>query len=139
MNHLNQLYAHTKSYWRDDCKRFSRESQTEAARIKKLVHSFTSSGMSTEEFFKYLIKHDAILLEEIRGIEHLILCKLASKFVEGRRDHTRSVLAVQHRMETLASDQMKIQDDLVEILAQFSASRSSRSSRDARTRATRAA
>ena len=139
MYHLDQLYAHTKSYSKDDCKRFSRESQMEAARIKKLVHSFTSPGVSTEESFKYLIKNDAILLEEIRGIEHLILCNSASKFVGRRRDHTRSVLTVQHRMETLARDQMKIQDDLVEILARFSASRSSRSSRDARTRASRAA
>jgi hypothetical protein len=54
MYHLDQLYAHTKSYSKDDCKRFSRESQMEAARIKKLVHSFTSPGVSTEESFKYL-------------------------------------------------------------------------------------
>jgi hypothetical protein len=136
--HIDQLYAHTKSYSKDDCKRFSRDSLMEAVRITNLLDSFTSSGASTEESFKYLLKNDAILQEEIRGIEHLILCKSASMFLHGRRDHARSVLAVQHEMETLSRDQMMIYDDLVEILARFSASRSSRSAMDARARASRA-
>ena len=76
MYNLDQLYAHTKSYSEDDCKQFSRDSLMEVARIKKLVHSCTSSGTSAEESFEYLLKNDAILPEEIRGIEHLILCKM---------------------------------------------------------------
>jgi len=137
--HLDQLYAQTKSYSKDDCQRFSRDSQMEAVRIKNLVVSSTPIGASTKESFKNLLKNDAILPEEIRGIEHLLLYKSASTFLHGRRDHARSVLTVLHQMETLVRDQMMIHDDFVETLARFSASRSSRSAMDARTRASMAA
>ena len=137
--HLDQLYAQTKSYSKDDCQRFSRDSQMEAERIKNLVVSSTPIGASAKESFKNLLKNDALLLEEIRGIEHLLLYKSASKFLHGRRDHARSVLTVLHQMETLVRDQMMIHDDFVETLARFSASRSSRSAMDARTRASMAA
>ena len=33
--HLDQIYAQTKSYSKDDCQRFSRDSLMEAVRIKK--------------------------------------------------------------------------------------------------------
>ena len=56
--HIDQLYAHTKSYSKDDCKQFSRDSLMEAVRITNLMDSFTSFGASTEESFKYLLKND---------------------------------------------------------------------------------
>jgi hypothetical protein len=71
--HLDQLYAQTKSYSKDDCQRFSRDSQMEAVRIKNIVNSSTSIGASTKESFKNLLKNEAILPEEIRGIERLVL------------------------------------------------------------------
>ena len=78
--HLDQLYAQTKSYSKDDCQRFSRDSQMEAVRIQNLVVSSTLIGASTKESFKNLLKNEAILPEEIRGIEHLVLYRLASTF-----------------------------------------------------------
>ena len=80
LHHLDQLYAQTKSYSKDDCQRFSRDSQMEAVRIQNLVVSSTLIGASTKESFKNLLKNEAILPEEIRGIEHLVLYRLASTF-----------------------------------------------------------
>ena len=140
--HLDQIYAQTKSYSKDDCQRFSRDSLMEAVRIKNLVVSSTPIGASTKESFKNLLKNDVLLPEEIRGIEHLLLYKSRSKLLQDRRDHARAVLLMQHRMETLAKDpvkQGKVQGDIAEALASFSASRSSRSVKHARIRASMAA
>jgi len=140
--HIDPIYAQTKSYSKEDCQGFSRESMMEAVRIKKLVLSSTPPGASTKESFKHLLKNDVILSEEIRGIEHLILCKSASKLLQERRDHARAVVSMQHRIDTLARDRSKptkMGGDLAETLATFSASRSSRSTKAARIRASRAA
>jgi hypothetical protein len=140
--HLDQSYAHIKSYSKVDCQRFSRDSLMEAVRIKNLVISSTPIGASTKETFKNLLKKDVILPEEIRGIEHLILCKSTSKLIEERRDHVRAVLLMQHQMETLVRDsakQAKVKGDIAKTLASLSASRSSRSAKHARIRASRAA
>ena len=141
-----QLYdldpTYVKSYSKEDCKRFSKDSMIEAVRIKRLVLSSTPPGASTRETLKYLIDNDVIQMEEIRGIEHLVLCKSASQLLQGRRDHAKAVLSMQHHMVTLARDPMfqaKIQCDHVEKLASFSASRSSRAAKHARIRASRAA
>ena len=140
--HLDSAYAQIKSYSKDDCQRFSMDSLMEAVRIKNLVVSSTPIGASAKESFKNLLKNDVILPEEIRGIEHLLLYKSRSKLLQERRDHARAVLLMQHRMETSARDpvkQGKVQGDIVEALASFSASRSSRSAKQARIRASRAA
>jgi hypothetical protein len=139
--HLDSAYAQIKSYSKDDCQRFSMDSLKEAVRIKNLVVSSTPIGASAKESFKNLLKNDVILPEEIRGIEHLLLYKSRSKLLQERRDHARAVLLMQHRMETSARDpvKQKVQGDIVEALASFSASRSSRSAKHARIRASRAA
>ena len=137
---LDPTYA--KSYSKEDCKRFSRDSMIEAARIKRLVLSSTPPGASTKETLKYLIDNDTILMEEIRGIEHLVLCKSASKLLHRRRDHAKAVVSMQHHMVTFARYPMKqgkMHCDHVEKLASFSATRSSRSTKHARIRASRAA
>jgi len=139
--HLDPIYAHTKSYSKGDYKDFSKESFMEAVRIKKLVLSSTPPGASTKESFKHLLKNDVILSEEIRGIEHLILCKSASKLMQERRDHARAVVSTQQRLKMLARDDINVanmQVDLAETLARFSASRSSRSTKAARIRAFKA-
>ena len=139
---LNHATVPPKSYSTDDCQRFSMDSLMEAVRIKNLVVSSTPIGASAKESFKNLLKNDVILPEEIRGIEHLLLYKSRSKLLQERRDHARAVLLMQHRMETSARDpvkQGKVQGDIVEALASFSASRSSRSAKHARIRASRAA
>ncbi|KAL3772177.1 hypothetical protein ACHAW5_003248 [Stephanodiscus triporus] len=133
---LDPHYAYTKSYSKEDRKRFSTESILEAVHIKKVVCS-TSPGLSTKESFRYLLKNNVILPEEIRGIEHLILCKSLPKLQQERQGHVRAVLSEQHRMARLK--QMKIQDDAVDKLATFSALRSLRSVKLARTRAAMAA
>jgi hypothetical protein len=136
---LDPMYA--KSYSKEDCKRFSKESMLEAIRIKKLLLSWTPPGASTKETLKYLIENDIIPSEEIRGIEHLVLCKSSAQLLQVRQDHINAVLSMQHRM-VLASDpakQAKMECDRAEKLASFSASRSSRSAKYARIRASRAA
>lgn len=47
---LDPHYAYTKSYSKEDRKRFSKDSILETVHIKKLVCS-TSSGLSTKESF----------------------------------------------------------------------------------------
>jgi hypothetical protein len=63
--HLNPAYARTKSYSKDDCQRFSRDSLMDAVRIKNLVVSSTPIDASAKESFKNLLKNDVILPEEI--------------------------------------------------------------------------
>ena len=139
--HLDPTYERTKSYSKEDYQRFSRDSMIGAGRIKKLVHSLTSSGVSVKESFKYLRMNNVVLPGDIRGIEHLI-CDSTFKMLQERQDHARDVLLMQHRIETLTRDpvkQGKVRGDIVEILASVSASRSSGSAKHARIRASRAA
>ena len=63
--HLDPAYAQTKSYSKDDCQRFSRDSLMEAVRIKNLVVSSTPIGASAKESFRNLLMNDVILPEEI--------------------------------------------------------------------------
>jgi hypothetical protein len=141
-----QLYdldpTYDKSYSKEDCKRFSKNSMIEAIRIKKLVLSLSPPGTSKKENLKYLIDNGVIQMEEVRGIEHLVLCNSATQLLQGRRDHAKAILSMQHHMVKLARDpkfDAKMQCDHVEKLASFSASRSSRSVKHARIRASRAA
>ncbi len=75
---------------------FLKDSMMEVAMIMELVYTLTSSGASNKESFRYLLKNDIILLEEIRDIEHLILFKLVSKLLQEHQDHARAVLLMQH-------------------------------------------
>ena len=139
--HLDQQYAHAKSYSREDYEVFGRNSLVKAVRIKKLV-LLTPSGASTKESVTYLLENNVISPEEIRGIEHLVLCNSPSMGLKGRRDHARAVLLEQHRirmLERYATRHLKIEVDPTEKLASFSASMSSRSSNTARIRAAMAA
>ena len=137
--HVDPLYAISKSYSKEDIKRFSMDISMEAVRIKNLL-LLTSSDESTKESCRYLIENHVILPEEIQGIEHLIY-KSAYKLLQERRNHPRAVLLEQDRMEALPSDsmkRMKSQDDIVIKLATFSSLRSSRSAKHARIRASTA-
>ena len=138
---LDQQYAHAKSYSREDYKVFGRNSLVKAVRIKKLVLS-TPSGASTKESVTYLLENNVISPEEIRGIEHLVICNSPSMGLKGRRDHARAVLLEQHQiriLERYATRHLKVEVDPTEKLASFSASKSSRSSNTARIRAAMAA
>ena len=138
--HIDPLYANSKSYSKEDYKRFSMDIRMEASRIKNIV-LLTSSNTFTKESFRYLIENNGIMPEEIKGIEHLI-SKSAYTLLQERRNHPKAVLLEQDRMEALTSDSMKqmmSHDDLVKQLATFSAKRSSRSAKRARIRASTAA
>lgn len=129
-------YVLNKSYTKEERRGFSTEALTEAIRIKKLVLS--TPGASTKDSFKFLLKNDVITLEEIVGIEHLVLGKSASKLLKERQDHAKAVLMkqCQQRMEEGKS---KLQDDSMTKLGEFSASRSMKSVKRARIRAAMAA
>ena len=139
--HLDQQYAHAKSYSREDYKLFGRSSMLEAVRIKKLL-LLTPPGVSTKKSVMYLLENNVISPEEIRGIEHLVLCNSPSMGLQERRDHIRAVLLEQRRIRMLERHHikhLKIQADPTEKLAAFSASRSSRSLKSAKIRAATAA
>ncbi len=138
--HIDSLYGNSKSYSKEDYKRFSVDILMEALRIKNIV-LLTSSNVFTKESFRYLIKNNVLMPEEIQGIEHLI-SKLAYTLLQERWNYLKAVLSEQDRMEALKSDstkQMKSHDDLVKQLATFSAKRLSRSAKRARIRASTAA
>jgi hypothetical protein len=118
---LDPHYAYTKSYSKEDRKRFLK---TQFWRLYISRNSCVRPHPGClPRSLSYLLKNNVILPEENRGIEHLILCKSLPKLQQERQGHVRAVLSEQHRMARLK--QMKIQDDAVDKLATFSALRSS--------------
>lgn len=134
------LYAETKSYTREDRKSFGKDTMMEAIRIKRLV---MSTPGATKDSFKYLLKNNIISLEEMVGIEHLVLRKSPSKILKERRGHARAVLMEQTRIEKMQEEsvqKLKMQDyDTTQKLGDFSASMSIKSTKSARIRAAMAA
>lgn len=134
------IYTRTKSYTREDRKRFSKATMIEAIRIKRLA---MSTPGTTKDSFKCLLKNNIISLEEIVGIEHLVLRKSTSKMLKERQDHARAVLMEQTRIEKMQEEsiqKLKVQDyDTTQKLGDFSASMSIKSARRARIRAAMAA
>ncbi|KAL7534770.1 hypothetical protein ACHAWF_004947 [Thalassiosira exigua] len=126
-------YTRSKSYTREDKEKFSFEALSEIMRIKRLV---VATPGSTKDSFRYLLEEKIVSVEEIVGIEHIVLGKSASKLAKERQDHALAVLSEQERQLCGAS---KVEDDPIENLGQFSASRSSKSARRARIRAAMAA
>ena len=121
---LDLQYAQVKSYSKEEMKGFNKTMYLDVVRIKRYVQSMTTSKQSLLR----LLKNDIILSEDIRGIEHLLMCKTFSNVVyQARRDHVRAVLSEQKRLAGEAT--------LSERLAQFSASKSSKSVTHARIRA----
>lgn len=147
----------TKSYSKEERKQFGRDALSEAIRIKKLVLRASRPSSSTKDVFKFLLKNNVIGLEEIVGIEHLVLGKSASKLLKERKDHARAVLLEQDRMEQMSRVERqlmqqqqlqeqkqvstkKISDDSqVDRLGAYAASRSSKAVKRARIRAAMAA
>ena len=121
---LDLQYAQAKSYSKEEMKGFKKTMYLDVVRIKRCVQSMTTSKQSLLR----LLKNDIISSEDIRGIEHLLMCKTFSNVVyQARRDHVRDVLSEQKRLAREAN--------LSEMSAQFSASRSSKSATHARIRA----
>mmetsp|Transcript_8001 Transcript_8001/g.17217 ORF Transcript_8001/g.17217 Transcript_8001/m.17217 type:complete len:283 (+) Transcript_8001:88-936(+) len=129
------LHLKHKSYSKSDRKDFSTETFLEAIRIKRLIKA--TPGTSTKDSFKSLIKNNIISLEEIVGIEHLVLDKSARKLAKERQDHSRAVLMEQRRQHQVET--MMQEGDCTRKLGEFSASRTVGSSRRARIRAAMAA
>jgi len=129
------LYLRNNSYSKSDRKDFSTETLLEVIRIKRLIK--TTPGTSTKDSFKSLLKNNIISLEEIVGIEHLVLGKSARKLAKERQDHSRAVLMEQTRQRQVETTMQH--DDVTRKLGEFSASRSIRSSKRARIRAAMAA
>ncbi|KAL7539252.1 hypothetical protein ACHAWF_006348 [Thalassiosira exigua] len=127
-------YVKSKSYTQEDKEKFTFEALSEAVRIKRLAS--TTPGASTKDSFKYLVQERIVSIEEIVGIEHIVLGKSASKLPKERQDHAWAVLSEQERQRRGLSE---VEDDPMESLGQFSASSSMKSARRARIRAAMAA
>mmetsp|Transcript_14252 Transcript_14252/g.25050 ORF Transcript_14252/g.25050 Transcript_14252/m.25050 type:complete len:253 (-) Transcript_14252:56-814(-) len=126
------LYGRYKSYTKAERENFGSEVLSEAIRIKRLV--LTSPGASTKDSFNYLLKNNIISLEEIVGLEHLVLSKSTSKLSKERKDHAKAVLMEQGRQLV-----KNMQDGRTEKLGEFSASSSFKAAKLARIRAAMAA
>lgn len=124
-----QVYPHDPmdvrdmSYTKDERKKFCAEAVSECLRIRKLLQS-TPGGFSKDSF-KCLIKNNVISMEDIVGIDHMVLGKSASMLKE-RQEHVRSVVSAQQDLS---------HGDSMEKLAAFCSSRSMRAVRRARVRA----
>lgn len=130
-------YTKTKSYTKVERKAFGSDALREAIRIKRLVISAESGKASTKDSFKFLLKNNVIRLEEIVGIEHLVLGKSAAKLLKERRDHSRAILREQER-QCLQHKKLKHNDPMGK-LGEFSVNRTLKSVKRARIRAAMAA
>jgi hypothetical protein len=126
-----QIYPHDPAVMRDmsytkrERKSFCNEAVAECLRIRQLLHS--TPGGFNKESFKCLIKNNVVSMEEIVGIDHMVLGKSAS-LIKERQEHVRSVVSAQYDISMTGGDS-------VEKLAAFCASRSSRAVKRARVRA----
>ncbi len=126
-----QIYPHdptvmrNMSYTKDERKTFCNEAVAECLRIRQLLHS--TPGGFNKDSFKCLIKNKLVSMEDIVGIDHMVLGKSAS-LIKERQEHVRSVVSAQY-------DISMNDGDSAEKLAAFCASRSSRAIKRARVRA----
>ena len=135
-------YIRTKSYNKQDREIATKDAFSKAVEIRRLLILTSSSERSIKAKIKFLLETHVILPEEIRGIEHLIMCKSLSQLHQERKVHVRAVLLEQHRMKSLISmdsSTIKCNNDGNECsLAKFSASMTLRSAHIARFRASAA-
>jgi len=123
-----QIYPHNPmdmrelTYTKEERKKFCADAVAECLRIRKLLHS--TPGGFNKDSFKCLIKNNIVALEDIVGIDHMVLGKSAS-LIKERQELIRSVVSAQFDIDM--SD--------VEKLAAFCASKSSRAVKRARVRA----
>lgn len=133
--HPDPLYTRFKSYSKSDHKGFSSEVLSEAIRIKRLVKAAQGTSSNTKDSFKYLLKNNIVSIDEILGIEHLVLGKSPKKLLKERQGHYREVLAEQRRQ--CRTEKMK--NDFALELAKCSARSSTKSAKRARIRGAMAA
>jgi len=143
MYYPDPCYRRDKAYSKAEQQSFSSEALQDAIRIKTMVmrNKATSNARAS---FKHLIKNKCISLEEIIGIEHLVLGKSAFKLVEERQAHARAVLLEQHRMLRKKSilplpAHNAMSSKIEKKLGEVSAERSRKSAKRARIRAAMAA
>lgn len=130
-------YARTKSFTRDERSRFSTETLQEALRIRRQVIS-VPGDLSIKESFKCLLQSGVLSLEEIVGIEHLVLSnKSAAVLLKERDDHSKAVLLEQCRLKMMRKG--KTEKMVYDRLGEISALSSRKSVKRARIRAAVAA
>ena len=142
--HLDPLYAKTKSYTKEDRAAFSSEAVLAAIRIKrKVVATSSSPNMTTKAAFKHLLKNEVISLEDIVGIEHLVMGRSAARLPQDRKEHAQAVLREQMRHKRSLfkrnTSGMRQDDTTAEKLSDFSSVRTAKAVKRARIRAAMAA
>mmetsp|Transcript_5782 Transcript_5782/g.12644 ORF Transcript_5782/g.12644 Transcript_5782/m.12644 type:complete len:254 (+) Transcript_5782:277-1038(+) len=133
--HPDPLYTRFKSYSKSDRKGFTSEALSEAIRIKRLVKAAQGTSFNTKDSFKYLLKNNIVSVDEILGIEHLVLGKSPKKLLKERQVHYREVMVEQRRQCRVE----KMKNDFVQELAECSARSSIKSAKRARIRGAMAA
>ena len=114
-------YRQTKSYTPMDKKIFQETMIAESKRLKKLMVATKKS--SAKDAMKHLLQNSTVSIDEIVGLEHMVLGKSTpSRAKKERFDHSREILAMSREMDYME-------------LAIFSQNRTRSSARRARIRA----
>ena len=114
-------YRRTKSYTPMDKKIFQETMAAESKRIKKLM--VATQETSAKDAMKHLLKNNTVSIDEIIGLEHMVLGKSTpSRGKKERFHHSREILAMSREMDFME-------------LAIFSQNRTSSSARRAWIRA----
>ena len=115
------------SYSSADCKSFRFSVAREGLRIQRLVSSCPPG--KTGNVIHHLVEHNALSMDELLGIEHLVNKDAPSRLLYERRVHAARVLKAQKEMQERNNPNL-------EDLASVSVMSSSRSILKARLRAT---
>lgn len=118
-------YESSKSYTKSDQKGFGRSTLVQAARIKKIISSVATHDSEDTKMSRLL--HNGINIEDIMGIEHIVLGTSPSVVAKSRQRHAQAILLEQER-------QMIVGIGDAERLRQISMFSSQRSVKQARIR-----
>ena len=122
-----------------DHKQFREETLREGQRIKNLISAAPGSGSKS---IQYLIQSHCLTREEILGIEHLIIDKMAVKMLKERSVHAHALLSEQWKLQQWLTQKLDVgggEYNPAQKLAELSSSRSSKSMKRAKIRAALAA
>ncbi|KAL3798853.1 hypothetical protein HJC23_004641 [Cyclotella cryptica] len=126
----DSTYRSNMSYTSADCKMFRAAVAQEGLRIQRLVSSCPPT--KTGNVIHHLVELNALAMEELIGIEHLVSKDAPIRLLHERRAHSSIVLKAQKETQ-------RREDLCVDVVARVAVASSSRNIRKARLRAALAA
>jgi len=129
----DDLYCMNKAYSRRDREIFGAQAMIEANRIKTLI--YTSPSASVKESVKYLLQNNIVTIDEMVGIDHMIIGRRTA-VLQVRRDHMMAVLRKQQELRGLQQQHTQLEEDSLIALCKFAEQSSLKSTHSAIARAT---